>query len=162
MISIREISELEHGQLTKVFGEVVMNEFPEYSERIRTYFIDIILPQELPRKKLRIGAFDNDTLVGFLIAENPFGGVLFVPWLALLSSHQKQGIGTQLLTYIEELALKSGVHSIQLQADERNVPFYTRNDFEVIGLDKKGFFGTDNYLLKKQIQEPNEELFLKH
>lgn len=38
---------------------------------------------------------------------------------------------------------------------------YKQCGYEVIGYDPQGYFGTDNYFMKKKLREPNEKLFLK-
>ena len=50
---------------------------------------------------------------------------------------------------------------IQLQSDRRNLEFYKKRGYSVLGFDEKGYFGVDNYIMKKVIQEPKEKNFLK-
>lgn len=62
---------------------------------------------------------------------------------------------------VGKLGLKLGAHSLQLQADKRNLTFYKNRGYDIIGLDAQGYYGTDNYLMKRIIQEPKEKNFLR-
>lgn len=159
-ITIREIKDTEIDDLKKVFLETVQNEFPEYSQNIRDYFTKAYFTQMM-KCEIKLGAFCNKTLVGYLLANKPFGGILFVNWLAILKDYQRKGIGKIILKQIEKTALKLGAHSIHLEAEKRNLPFYKSMGFIEFGFDKEGYFGTDNYLLKKVLRKPDERNFLK-
>lgn len=110
---------------------------------------------------IRIGVFVKDRLVAYLLAPEYEGGVSWIYWLAVLKNYQGRGIGTMLLKFFEKLCIKQGVHSIIFYADKRNVTFYLRRGYNVIGFDEKSYFGPDAYIIKKLIQKPEEKKFLK-
>src|SRR6185437_8399356 len=156
-IVIRNIPDAGMPVLDSLYSRIVNEEFPEYSQRVRDYFSNGVYKQHMLSKPIRLGAYEGHTLVGFLLAEHPDGGIIFVYWLGVSVDHRGKGIGKQLLQEIEIIAKDKGAHGLQLQADEKNLPFYQHAGFEILGLDKKGYYGTDNYVLKKLIQEPQED-----
>lgn len=161
MISLRRLNKNDLREFDEIFTETIQKEFSEYSKKTLDYFTDTKYKRKMFNCEIRIGAFINDKLVGFLLAQDPVGGVLQVFWIAVIKPYQKRGIGSKLLGYLEKMALKKGVHNLQLQSDARNIPFYKKTGYQILGYDLKGYFGTDNYLMKKLIQEPKEENFLK-
>ena len=48
-----------------------------------------------------------------------------------------------------------------MDSAEKTLKFYEKLGYKIIGHDTKGYFGGDEYLLKKLIQEPKEENFLR-
>ncbi len=160
-IVIKELSEKDKMPLEKIYRETVLKEFFEYTLNIRKYLTSSPEKDAALKLPIKIGAFYNQKLIGYLMAEKPYGGILFIPWLAILKEHQHKGVGKKLLKSIEKKASILGVHSIHLQSDKLNVPFYEKCGYTVFGFDEKGYWGTDNYLLKKPIMEPHEEAFLK-
>lgn len=161
MISIRELTDGDKPAFDKIFAETVFEEFPEYSEKTRKWFIAEKYRDQMFTAGIRFGAFDGNKLVGYLVGPSPHGGVQYIYWLAVVHASQRKGNGKRLLTFVQDWALGQGVHKLQLQTDERNLPFYQDFGFEIVGLDKKGYFGTDDYLMGKIIAEPDEEKFLK-
>ncbi len=158
-ICIKKIEEKDKPELEKIYIQTVQQEFPEYSQQIRDHFTSGAYKQSMLGKHIKIGVFDDKKLIGFLLADDPIGGVMFIFWLGIIPNYQGKGLGTELVHYIEKMALKMGVHNIQLQADERNVSFYKHLGFEILGFDAKGYFGADSYIMKKLIQEPRPESF---
>lgn len=161
MIAIRELTERDKPAFDKIFAETVFEEFPEYSEKTRKWFIAEKYRDQMFTAGVRFGAFDGNKLVGYLVGPSLHGGVSYVFWLAVAREQQKQGIGSKLLEFHEKWALQNGIHSIQLQTDERNLAFYKAKGFDQLGFDDKGYFGVDSYNMRKLIAEPNEENFLK-
>lgn len=159
---IRKLTKKDFELFKKVFSETLLKEMSEYPQKTRNYFVSEKYIKRMFRLKIKLGAFAKEKLVGYFLAYCPTGGgVIEIFWLAILRGHQKKGIGTRLLQEVENKALKLGVHNIRLEADKRNIQYYVSRGYSVIGLDKKGYFGTDNYIMTKIIQEPKEENFLK-
>ncbi len=160
-VDIRELTEDDNDEFNKVFTEVTQKGFPEYSQNILDWFTRDPYREAMHHLRVKFGAFVDGKLVGYTVGSSYDGGVAFVYWLAVLKDFQKQGIGTKLLQAFENFVCDHGYHSLQLNADERNLDYYKKLGYEVIGLDKKSFYGTDNYILKKLLQEPKEENFFK-
>jgi GNAT superfamily N-acetyltransferase len=143
------------------YTAMIQAEFPEYSQTTRDYFTEEY-KKAILKGKYKLAAFEDGKIVGFLVAaDKPMGGILFVNWLAVSKDHQHKGIGRKLLEHIDIIARELGCHAIYLEMHERNMGFYTKCGYEVIGHDPKGYFGTDNYFMKKTLREPEEKLFLK-
>ena len=157
---VRAIKRSETQQLKKVFTKT-LQEFPEYSKKTLDFFSSDPYRNRMISLHIRIGVFVNSELIAYLLAEDPEGGVSWIYWIAVLKDYQGQGIGTALLDFFEKLCVKQGIHSIIFYSDKRNVAFYLRRGYKVIGLDEKSYFGPDAYIMKKLIQKPNEKKFLK-
>lgn len=166
-IEIKQISKEHVDDFFDFFSVGVESLFPEYTNNIRKYLSsNKAISKEMLVKKIEnnnfvLAAFKNNKIIGLLIADVPFGGGSFAHWLIVTGEHQKKGIGRSLLSKWEELALASGAHYLQLEISERNIGFYEKVGFVQVGLQKKGAFGTDNYIYYKLIQEPKEENFLR-
>lgn len=160
-LTTREIKEENNRALEELYKSTLQNDFNEYSKKIKKFLANTYWEQ-MANSYLKIGAFDKAKLVGFaIIAYKPFGGILFINWLSIAPTHRRQGVGKQLMKYIEKHACRIGIHSIHLETNARNLSFYQSVGYEQYGFDEKGYFGTDNYLLKKNIQKPTEANVLK-
>lgn len=164
------IKNLENEKLDEffeLFKSLLETQFTEYSKRTRKFLYAnsrTINKEELQRKMKKdivLAAFSNKQIIGILIADLPFGGVSFCHWLAVDPKFQRKGVGKILLKTWEEQTKTLGAHNLRLESRESNIPFYEKIGFKVLGFDKKGYFGTDNYILVKLIQEPKEANFLK-
>ncbi len=161
MILIRKLSKKDRSSLEKVYTETVKSEFPEYSKKVLDNFATKKYRTRVLSLPTQLGAFEKGRLVGYLLAEKPAGGVVYIAWLAVIKEQQKKGIGTKLLEKFEKISRQAGVHNIQFDTNERNIGYYKSRGYELVGLDKKGYYGVDHYILKKLIQEPKEENYLK-
>ncbi len=161
-ITVRKLTKKDTQALKKILGVTFQKEFTEYTEKTRAHIASSRYIKKAADYYFRLGAFVDGKLVGYLLAYKPFGGVLYIAWLAIIGKFQRQGIGSLLLKRTEILALRMGAHNIHLLSEKRDIPFYRKNGFEAIGLDRKGYFGVNDYHLKKLIQEPKEENFLRY
>ena len=160
-IIIRELDNNDAEIFEKAYESIIQNEFPEYTQNTRDYFTEEYKKKML-KAEFKLGAFVDSKVVGFLLAESkPMGGVLFVNWLAVAGDQQHKGIGRMLLKKIDAIARDLGCHALYLEMNNRNLGFYNKCGYEVIGHDPKGYFGTDNYFMRKTLREPDEKLFLK-
>lgn len=86
---------------------------------------------------IQIGVFSNDEILGFILAEEPAGGVIYVPWIALKKTHQKLGLGKKLIQFLESYALENGVHDIRLEASDNVKDYYIKLGYKQFGYDEK-------------------------
>lgn len=169
MLIIRKLTLKDHQELFNLFSSLIATQFPEYSPNIRKALVNHpkYWNSAKYKKHLRsedrfiLGAFMANTLVGLIDAEMPFGGVSFAVWLMVHPQHQRKGIGTALLNKWEEEMLTHGTHLLYLYSDKRNIAYYRKLGFTKSGLMKNSWFGSNDYLLTKHIQEPKEENFLR-
>lgn len=151
------------------FSKNIKSTFPEYSERLKHFMLtsEHAWNKENYKNKLTkqnryiIGAFSDDKLMGSIEYTVPEFGVSFCVWLMVAKEYQGKRIGTKLLLYWEKEMKKIGVHFIYLNADERNKEFYTKAGYKNNGKFEKAWFGLDSLFFSKQIQKPNESIFLK-
>ena len=156
------VRESDLKELGKIYSLTIQNEFPEYTPKTIQYFIKPSYRSIMLAKKIKLGAFHQGKIIGYLLANNPFGGVLFVSWIAVLKTYQGKGVGKKLLEKLEQIAKIKGAHSILLSTYKRDTGFYEKQGFENIGYDEKGYFGLGEYHMRKIIQEPKEENYLKY
>jgi len=99
--------------------------------------------------------------VGIFIADKLYGGISYGVWLIVDSNFQGRGIGESLLKHWEDEVKKQGGHGLKLEADKRNVEYYKKMGFRLVGLEKKSYYGLDEYVFQKTIAQPKEENFFK-
>ena len=159
-VLVREIRKKDFKAFKILYAQTIQNEFPEYSPNIRKYFISEF-KQDVLTSYIKIGAFNNEKLVGYILAgKKPYGGILNIDWLVVMKTYQRRGIGQLLLEEIDKSGTDLGAHAIHLEVSHKNIPFYTLCGYKEYGFDEKGYFGTDNYLMKKELGEPDEKHFL--
>lgn len=149
------------------FSQSIKEQFPQYTPKTRDYFIQKeYSPQSL---KVRLKSKDiiiylaiqDKQIVGYLMTGIIVGGVCLAIWLAVSGQHQGQGIGSQLLQMWEKDAKSFGIHKLHLWTDNKNVDFYKRRGFRLLGKISKNYYGVNDYLFYKSIQKPIEKNFLK-
>lgn len=160
--SINKNDKEKMQELFEVYKKTILENFPEYSRLIKEYLArrDNI-DRHVKNAGIILGAYLSGKLVGYLIGRKLYGGVGYCEDLGVLNEYQRKGVGTRLIKEYEKISSLAGAHNLQLESDIRNLEFYKKQDFSVLCLDKKGYFGTDNYVMKKILQEPKEENFLR-
>lgn len=166
---IKKITHQESNSLFEVFSKIVKTEFPEYSSKVIQYLLTHprAFTKESFKRKIEeeshwaLLAYIKGTLVGFIYGEATHGGVSSVYWLGIDREFQRKGIGSVLLLKWETIVKEEGAHVIHLYTFERDLGFYEKLGYKTIGLDKKSYYGVDLHILRKHIQEPREENYLK-
>lgn len=166
---IRTIKSKHLGDFFELFSTLVKTEFPEYSQKTKEYFLlsDKAWSKKRYRKILKaqrgflLGAWVDKRLVGFIDANLPFGGVSFCTWLGVDQAFRCYGIGKALIQAWEVKAKAKGAHSLLLYGDKRNIEFYKRAGFALIGIWPQSYFGADSWILTKRILQAKEENFLR-
>lgn len=168
-VEIRKVDLKSFDEFYKLFEKLVKTQFPEYSNRITDWLIKS--PKGHNKERLRkeiednstlvLGAYSNGLIMGFAHGTLPWGGISLVYWLAIDPKFQHKGVGTAILKEWGKITIAEGGHAIHLDSNKRNLKFYEKLGYEVIGFDKKCYFGSSDYILTKLIQEPKEENFLK-
>lgn len=159
-VDIRFITESEKERLENLYSELIKKEF-HYPENVKNFYITGEYRDRMMNIGIQIGAFLDEEMIGFILSEKPTGGVMYVPWIAVKKEYQKLGIGKKLISFIEEYALEVGVHDIRLEASDDVKDYYIKLGYRIFGYDEKGYFGQNHHYLKKLLQEPKEEHYLK-
>jgi GNAT superfamily N-acetyltransferase len=78
-----------------------------------------------------------------------------IRYMAVAPSHQRQGLGSQILAHLETLALQQGIDTIVLNARESAVPFYLQADYQVQGEGPLMFGHIIHKVMQKQLTGVN-------
>lgn len=98
------------------------NDVGWWEERIE---LDI---EEMLNNVQSVGAWKDDTLVGFARAVSDGKFRAYIEDVVIHSSYRKDGIGTKLVSkLIDELA---NINVISLFCEEHLIPFYVKNNFK--------------------------------
>lgn len=138
-----------------------------YPKRSAPYLLKVSLPKKaqlkkeiLSGKKLLYVARNNEKIIGYLLTNEDFAGVVFGNWLGVDSQFRHKGIGSKLLQIWEKEAVKSGVHALQLWTTENDLGFYQKNDFILGGKFKKAWFGLDHFFFYKIVGQPKPQKYV--
>ncbi len=143
-----------------LFKDSVKKQFPEYSSKVKNLFLNKYFTrknfiEDLKKRMMDlILAFMDGQIVGYLMILPPYGGISYVSWLAVGNSFQEKGIGTALLKECEKIIRKRGAHKIHLWTSKRNVKFYKKNGWVLVGNIPENYFGADDWLFYKAIKKP--------
>jgi len=168
MIKIEKLKLENLAEFLLVFKEILTTGFPEYSAALVDFLIGKDYSATVFEEKLKnnqwfvLKASLENQLVGFLLADNLYGGVSYCNWVGVLEKCQGQGIGQALLGAWEEEIKKVGGHKLTLITQSRkNMDFYLKAGFKQEGFEEKSWFGLDCWLYGKVIGDPKPEIFLK-
>lgn len=166
---IRKLTQNDLPQLLNHIKITLEEDFLMYKKRsieaqkkmYNKNFFSKILKNE---KGILLGAFDKKKLIGFIVMDDKDGGVGFVEWLAVKKSYRGKGIGTSLLKQLEKKALSKYYHYLFFYTEsQKNIEFYKKRGFEYVGLQRKSWFGENEYMLQKALRgNPFEEIFKKY
>ena len=143
-----------------VFKESVKKQFPEYSLKVKNLFLNKHFTkknfmEDLKKRRidLLLASIDGQ-IVGYLVLLPPYGGISYISWLAVKNSFQGKGIGTVLLKECEKVAKSRGAHKVHLWTSRRNIKFYRKNKWVLLGNIPENYFGADDWLFYKAIKKP--------
>ncbi len=150
------------------FKQSIREQFPQYTARTREYFLQkeynlVSLSARLKKHDIAIYlACEEKEVIGYLIVGVFVGGVCLIIWLAVSAEHQGQGIASQLLQICETDLKKKGVHKLHLWTDQKNINFYQKRGYKLLGKIPENYYGSDDYFFYKTLQKSKESNFLKY
>jgi len=151
----------------QVFAQVLREGF-DYSPKIIEHFInsDYSLANydywlKYNYKEILVAKADG-IIVGFLVYDAPYGGVLFGRWLGVLPAWWGKGIGKKLVDEFIKTAQSLGCHKIEIASQPRSRDFYKKYGLAEEGLRKLSYFGIDQYLFGRVIGEVDESAIIKN
>lgn len=119
----------------------------EYDDFWNTNILEQELNQET--RKYIVAKAENGEILGFAgIIINPDCAEIMN--IVVKKSERKQGVGQKLLDELINLAKETGLNSLNLEVNEKNIPaiqLYQKNGFEEIGRRKKYYNQTDDAIL---------------
>ncbi|SRR5258706_12232709 len=151
----------------KTFSQVLEVDFSEYSKNTIEFFLkrdysmnNVKSGIENKRFKLFLAKKDQD-IVGFLLSSRVYGGIGFCNWIGVIPSHRGKGIGSALIEEWEKSAKDEGAHKTHLQTSGKNIDFYKKRGYVLVGTIPDNYFGATDYIFYKVLQTPKESNFLK-
>lgn len=142
-------------------SDFILNKYQDYPPEVRKKYLEIDLEKKQLKKDLKKGkaavvvASHGENIIGFAILNFELGGGVHVQWLAVAEKYQGQGIGSQLLELIEEVAREHKCHFIILYTEsEKNIKFYEKRGYQFIGLQRESWYGMNENLMQKNISKP--------
>ncbi len=95
--------------------------------------------------------FLDNQLIGVSRLDTIDSSISQIRFFAVSKQHQGKGFGKQLLTGVEEWAMKNGYSKIILQARENAVKFYERNGYQSKEKTHLLFGKVQHYLMEKEL-----------
>lgn len=152
-----EISDVD--AFYNLFKYCVKKQFPEYSPKakdlfLKKYFTKKIIVCDLKKGNIDLFlAFTEKEVVGYLLALLPYGGVSYISWLSVNTAFQGRGIGRALLKAYEKSAKEKKISKVHLWTSKRNLNFYKKQGWVLVGCIPDNYFGADDWLFYKTIQK---------
>ena len=160
-INIQKISPSQIPQFYQVFRQV-MGEGFDYTPRIKKYFITrrytiANFKYWLENDYKGVFVVEEKDIIGFLVYDMPYGGVLLCRWLGVLKEYRGEGAGRMLIEQAVREARVLGCHKIELAGQLKAKKFYEKCGFKMEGFREKSYFGEDQYLFGRVIGELDEQ-----
>ena len=149
------------------FSHILTTEFTQYQKNVVRYLLDKIYSLDNYKYWLEnnlktiLVARENDTIIGFTVIDEPYGGVSLCRWLGVSKSYQNKGIGSALVKKWLEFATSQGCHKAELAAVTSAKCCYEKAGLELEGLRKLSYFGIDQYIFGKIIGEVKESTIIR-
>ena len=160
-INIQKISSKQIPEFHKAFVELMREGF-EYTPKIKNYFITrrytiADFKYWLKNDYKGVLVAEEKDIIGFLVYDMPYGGVLLCRWLGVLKEYRRQGVGRMLVEEVVREAKALGCHKVELAGQLKAKKFYEKCGFKLEGFREKSYFGQDQCLFGKVIGELEEE-----
>jgi len=158
-IKIRKATVKDIKEFMVFFRGSLKNLFPEYSQKAKEFFLKKEWTEKSIRNLVKNSQVDvliavmNKRIVGDILINKPFGGVSFVSWIAVDPEFQKIGIGSLLLKKCETVAKNNGSHKVTFWTARRNIGFYKKRGYVLVGHIPENYFGADDWLFYKSIRK---------
>lgn len=160
-MEIREIEIKEIDDFLNFFRKSVESQFDEYSKKSKNFFLRKDWTKQRIKNSIKsktvvyLLAFNEGRIVGYLLGDQPFGGISNVMWLAVEDECQNRGIGKQLLNNFIFFSKRRKAHKVRLAVtNKENIGFYEKMGFNMQCFVKKDLFGLDTWWMYKDIQSP--------
>lgn len=100
---------------------------------------DIVMYNEIIKHGLSFGIYDQNKLLGAIIAEKrDWNNSIWIAEIVITEDQRKKGLGSMLIDSLVQLAGEEKVRMIGLETQSNNLPaisFYRKKGFEFSGLD---------------------------
>ena len=166
-MDIRLLDSTEVDAFFPYYSSSMQHDFQEYTEKTISLFVNDIYNKEyllknIVSKQLNVFVIEHEKqYLAYAVVNRIFGGVVFCTWLAVDTSMRGKGLGTQMVEFMSNYYKEQGAHKMMLWCIEKNIPFYEKCGFVVVGKVPQSYFGSDDYFLYKTLQDAKEENDLK-
>lgn len=152
--NLRKLTKEDFTSFYPIFERLIKNEIPEIIKQHK-FFLDGDFSRDRVYAALGypqiviIGCFIDEKLIGFLWGNNGYAGLGFVSWLMVEKEYRNHGYGRALLAEYERYIKNHGGHVIELYCFEAMKDYYLKNNYEIIGIRPKGYFGLKQFIMNK-------------
>lgn len=156
------------GGFYPVFVQALKTVFPCYSQKTADFFVNkVYTPANFiywlnNNLKTILVSKEKDELTGFMVIDQPYGGVSFCRWLAVLPKHQKKGLGKKLIEAWIVFARSQGCHKIELASQPLAKTFYEKVGLTLEGEKKLSYFGVNQFIFGKVIGKPDQATMVQY
>ena len=184
-IKIEKLTFQDLDLFWQVFSKVLQTDFPGYTKAVVDYFLNkaytranfnywlstdwkIVLAAKteghpkalLPEKGPTASTFRHvgfrAGIIGFAVLDKPYGGVCFCRWLGVLAEFRNQGVGKKLIEAWLNYAKNSGCHKAEVASQPEAKDFYKKCNLDLEGKRKLSYFGIDQYIFGRVINQPRD------
>ena len=116
----------------------------------KDYFVNFIED----KRNILLGAFKENTLIGFITIEKQNGGVVFINQFVVAKDHRGKGIGSALMSKMETIALENNCHYVYLYTETlKDEKFYLDKGYKYIGTYDNAWFGEVEHIFAKTLTD---------
>ena len=164
MINIEKLKIEELANFHQVFSQVLKEGFC-YTPQVIDYFINKAYTLanfqywlNYSHKGIIVAKNNPGQILGYLVYDAPYGGVLFCRWLGVVKEFRKQGIASKLFDEFINIAKISSCHKVEVASQIPAKGFYARYGLIQEGFRTKSYFGIDQYIFGKVVGEVNTKM----
>lgn len=155
-LDIKHIPVSHCSRLHRLFTTALDSDFDYFSDTYKksvlaTNTSNKLRLAALHRKRILLGAYANDQLIGYSISSISRNNIAFLFWLFVSPEHRGKQIGRHLLYSTENNLQKRRVDSIELITHNQQ-RFYEKNGFELQKMLQGLVAGVDMYAMQKRLQ----------
>jgi len=156
-IEIRKIKISDLKLFWSLFRKTIWRDFPEYSREAKNYLFKKAYSKSTFEKWVNkkegiiLIALIKDKIIGYIVSESCYAGVVLLAWIAIDRNFQGRGVGSLLLKEYEIVAKRHKIHKVYLWTNKRDLKFYKKNGYIILGHIPRFFFKIDHWLCYKDI-----------
>lgn len=158
---VERLEIVDFARFYRFAKDFVLDRYLDYPAAVRRKYLET----DLERKQLRKAVKKKETVgltavlkgkvIGFAVLNFQRGGAVHIQWLAVDQKYRDQGVGSQILKEVEVVAKERKCHFMILWTESRkNIDFYQKRGYCLVGLQRESWYGMDEYLMQKNISKP--------
>lgn len=161
-IKIEKLTFQDLDLFWQVFSKVLQTDFPGYTKAVVDYFLNKAYTRAnfnywlSTDWKIVLAAKAEAGIIGFAVLDKPYGGVCFCRWLGVLAEFRNQGVGKKLIEAWLNYAKNSGCHKAEVASQPEAKDFYKKCNLDLEGKRKLSYFGIDQYIFGRVINQPRD------